>query len=69
MLRDFVARRLIRPMPVDEGEKIAGNPGPCPLPHHAHGRARPIGKALLQQGQIEQPFAGIIDDSDRHLCR
>ena len=69
LLRDFVARRLIGPVPGDEGEKVAGDPGSAPTAHQGHGRARPIGKALVQQGEIEQPFAGIIDDPDRHLCR
>src|ERR1700730_16255833 len=69
LLCDFVARRLIGPMLGNVGEKVAGDLGPAPIAHRTERCARPFAKALLQQWEIEEPFAGIIDDPDCHSCR
>ena len=69
LLRNFIACGLIRAMARHEGKKIPANLGTCPLPHYVQCGARPIAKALLEEGQIKQPFAGVIYDFKRHFCR
>ena len=48
-------------------EPIAGERGAHPAARQGEGRARPITIALLQQRQVEQPFAGIIENFDGQL--
>ena len=48
-------------------EPVAGEWGTHPAARQSEGRARPIAVTLLQQGQIEQPLAWIIEKLHRQL--
>ena len=62
LLGDRFARRLRGGMIAEEGEKLAADFRAQAAPPQLQHRARPFGIALRQQRQIEQPFAGIVDD-------
>ena len=49
----------------DEGEELGRRLGAHAAPVEPQRRARPFGERLRQQRQVEQPFAGIVDDPDR----
>src|SRR5690348_18323984 len=63
-LRELVARR--RPLMVGhEGEEIARDLSAGAAPEQRKSGARPLGIALVEQRQIEQPLARVIDDPHR----
>ncbi len=64
LLGDLFAGIFVRPMLADEGAEIARNLRAHTLAESGEGRARPFGVALAEQRQVEQPFAGIVDNAD-----
>ena len=64
LFRDLLAGCLMRPVLSDEGEKVARDLGAHAPAKRGKRRTRPFGVTLREQGQVEQPLAGIIDDAD-----
>ena len=64
LLGDRLAQSLKRRMIGDEAEIVARRLRAYAAPPQTQHRARPVGIALRQQRQIEQPLARIIDDPE-----
>src|SRR5262249_42723193 len=60
--RDLVARRRVGAMVAEEGEEVARDLGARAGAAEPQRGARPIGVALREQRQVEQPFARVVDD-------
>jgi hypothetical protein len=60
--------RCVVAMIGQKGDEIARSAGAYSAAAELQCGARPIGVALCQQRQIEEPFAGIIDDSEFQGC-
>ena len=66
LLRHLLARDLVRPVLREERETNSPlTSARTPLRQQPQRGARPLGVALRQQRQVEQPFARIVDDPDR----
>jgi len=57
----------VRRMAGEKVEPIPGERRAHPAPRQIEGHARPLAIALTQQRQVEQPFAGIIEDLEGDL--
>ena len=69
LLRHLLARGLFRPVLGDEIHEVARYLGAHALAHRPQRRMRPLAVALRQQREIEQPFAGIVDDPEGQARR
>jgi hypothetical protein len=69
LLRGLLAHGLAVAMLLDELEEFSSRLGAQAAPVEPQRRARPLGVGLVEQRQVEQPFAGIVDDAQRDRRR